>query len=133
LRPVRAAALAAGGVLAASVLLLPWYSLGEYEPSGWDASFWLRLALVVSVLNLIAVRADGPATGSVPLAAVALAAVALRVALPPDFGLDFDGLDVPVERRVGAWIGLAAASGAFVAALFGRTSGPQPVRRAGGW
>lgn len=133
----RGAALASSGLLAASILLLPWYALGAYEPNGWDATFWLRVALVLAVLNLVGVRAAERASGSVPLAAAALALVALRVLLPPDFGFDFDGLEVPVERRVGAWIGLAAAAGALAAAMAGR--GPRAsrqgrgVRAEGGW
>ena len=128
----RGAALASSGLLAASILLLPWYGLGAYEPNGWDATFWLRVALVLAVLNLVGVRARERASGSVPLAAAALVLVALRVLLPPDFGFDFDGLEVPVERRVGAWIGLAAAAGALAAALAGR-SPPAPRASAGGW
>jgi hypothetical protein len=35
----------------------------------------------------------------------------------PDFGFGFGGLDVPVERRLGCWIALAAAAaGAGLAA-----------------
>jgi hypothetical protein len=128
----RGAALASGGLLAASILLLPWYGLGSYEPNGWDATFWLRVALVLAVLNLVGVRARERASGSVPLTAAALALVALRVLLPPDFGFDFDGLEVPVERRVGAWIGLAAGAGALAAALAGR-SRPPTRASSGGW
>ncbi|MEX2194129.1 MAG: hypothetical protein WD844_02485 [Thermoleophilaceae bacterium] len=128
----RRAALASSGLLAASILLLPWYGLGAYEPNGWDASFWLRAAVVLAALNLVSVRADGRAAGSAPLAALALALVAARVVLPPDFGFDFDGLDVPVERRVGAWVGLAAAAAAVAAGLVGRAPRQAPSR-AGGW
>lgn len=112
MRPV---ALAASAALALSILLLPWYALGDYVPNGWDASAWLRVALVLAALNLIVARRGRP--GSATLAAAALALVAIRVALPPDFGFDFDGLDVPVERRAGAWVGLAAAAVALAAAL----------------
>lgn len=129
---MRGVALASSGLLAASILLLPWYELGAYEPNGWDASFWLRVAVVLAALNLVTVRADGRRAGSVPLAAVALGLVAARVALPPDFGFDFDGLDVPVERRLGVWIGLATAVAALVAAVLGRPRRPPP-RPAGGW
>lgn len=129
----RGAALASSGLLAASILLLPWYRLGAYEPNGWDATFWLRVALVLAVLNLVSVRAVEAHSGSVPLAAAALALVALRVLLPPDFGFDFDGLHVPVERRVGAWVGLAAAAAAVAAGVAGG-SRPGPAEpRGGGW
>ena len=127
-----AVAVAANAALALSIVLLPWYALGDYVPNGWDATAWLRVALVLAALNLATVRAGG--TGQVALAAPALVLVAGRVALPPDFGFDFDGLEVPVERRAGAWIGLAAAAVALAAALSGR---PRPaaltVERAGGW
>lgn len=126
----RAVAIAANAALALSIVILPWYALGDYVPNGWDATAWLRAALVVAALNLAAVRAGG--AGSAGLAAVALVLVAGRVALPPDFGFDFDGLDVPVERRAGAWIGLAAAVVAVGAALAGRPRSAA-ADRAGGW
>ena len=121
----RAIALAANAGLALSILLLPWYALGDYVPNGWDASAWLRAALVLAALNLVAVRAGG--TGSAALTAATLVLVAGRVALPPDFGFDFDGLEVPVERRFGAWLGLGAALLAMVVAL----AGGAPPRRWG--
>jgi hypothetical protein len=120
-RPV---ALAANGALAISIVLLPWYALGDYVPNGWDATVWLRAALVLAALNLVAARAGG--AGSAALAAAALLLVAGRVVLPPDFGFDFDGLEVPVERRAGAWIGLAAAALALAAALAGRRPAVGP-------
>jgi hypothetical protein len=87
---------------------------------------------VLAALNLVAVRGGG--TGSAALAVAALVLVAGRVALPPDFGFDFDGLDVPVERRAGAWIGLAAAALAVAAALVGRPRRRSVAPdRAGGW
>ena len=128
----RAVAAVANAGLALSIVLLPWYALGDYVPNGWDATAWLRAALVLAALNLAVVRSGG--TGSAGLAATALVLVAGRVALPPDFGFDFDGLDVPVERRAGAWIGLAAAALALGAALAGRPRpGPVVAARAGGW
>lgn len=128
----RAVAIAANAALALSIVILPWYALGDYVPNGWDATAWLRAALVVAALNLAAVRAGG--AGSAGLAAVALVLVAGRVALPPDFGFDFDGLDVPVERRVGAWVGLAAAVLAVAAALAGRPRARFAASdRVGGW
>lgn len=124
----------ASALLAVVILLLPWYALGEYVPNGWDATFWLRVAVVLVILGILRVRGGGPP--SVPLAATVLALVAFRVALPPDFGFDFDGLEVPVERRAGAYAGLALASVALVAALAdspGRRAGPRPGARGGGW
>ena len=49
------------------------------------------------------------------VAAVALACVAVRVITPPDFGFGFDGLTVPVERRIGCWVALGASSLALLA------------------
>ena len=120
----------ANAVLALSIVLLPWYALGNYVPNGWDATFWARVALVLAVVNLVAARRGRG--GSRALAGLVLLIVAARVALPPDFGFDFDGLDVPVARRAGAWIGLAAAAAAFAAAVSqSRRSGPAPAWRAG--
>jgi hypothetical protein len=50
-------------------------------------------------------------------ATVALACVAYRVIALPDFGFGFDGLTVPVERRIGCWVALASSSLALVATL----------------
>lgn len=119
-------------MLAAAILLLPWYRLGQYEPNGWDASFWLRVTVILALLNLLTVRADARGAGSPALAAAALALVAMRVVLPPDFGFDFDGLEVPVERRFGAWVGLGAAASVLAAALLRRVP-RKPPSRAGGW
>ncbi len=108
----------AGVALVAAILLLPWYSLGEYDPSGWEASFWLRAALVLTLLATLALRFEViGARAFAGAALVVLAMVAFRVALPPDFGFDFDGLDVPVDRSLGAWAGLGAAVAFAVAAL----------------
>jgi hypothetical protein len=116
-RVARATGLVASAALALSIVLLPWYALDDYVPNGWDATFWARAALVLAVANLVLLRLRPGSAGSVALTAAALALVAARVALPPDFGFDFDGLDVPVERRIGAWTGLLAAAAALAAAL----------------
>ena len=117
----RAAALGGCAALALSVLLLPWYALDEYVPSGWQATWWARAALVLAVAAAVVLRLAPGATGAAAvLTSLALGAVAFRVALPPDFGFDFDGLDVPVERRAGSWTGLAAAALAAVGSLSAR-------------
>lgn len=122
----RALAIAANAALAVAILLAPWYALATYVANGWDATWWARAALVVAAANVVALRGGAdrllPAAG----AALALALVALRVALPPDFGLDFDGLHVPVERRWGAWLALGLAAAALAATL----RIPPPPRRA---
>lgn len=112
------AAVAAHGVLALSILLLPWFALDDYVPNGWDATDLAKLALVCAVANVVLIRVRGSA--SRVLALVALALVATRVAHPPDFGFDFDGLEVPVERRFGCWVGLGAAVAAAALALVPR-------------
>lgn len=128
---MRAAAVAANAAVCLSVVLLPWYGLDDYVASGWDATVWARAALILALVNLMAIRARG-ATGSRTLALAVLALIAFRVALPPDFGFDFDGLDVPVERRPGAWVALGAAlTAAALAGLPARESGrASPSRSA---
>ena len=41
---MRRLALAAFAVTALAVVLLPWYALDAYEPNGWDATWWARVA-----------------------------------------------------------------------------------------
>ena len=109
--------LAASAVLALSVLVLPWYALDDYVVNGWDATWLARGALLLALVNIVLARAGGSSPVAAVVAAAALALVAVRVAFPPDFGFDYDGLDVPVERRVGCWVALAAALIACVATL----------------
>jgi hypothetical protein len=104
------------GVLALSVVLTPWYALGDYVPNGWDATWWARGALVAALAGALALRL-GRDREAVVLIAVALACVVVRVIFVPDFGFGFDGLDVPVERRWGLWVALAAAVVALAAAV----------------
>jgi len=129
----RAVALAANAVLALAIVLLPWYALGEYRPDGWAATAWARGALILALANLVAAQVDERGGGSTPIALAALALVAVRVALPPDFGFDFDGLEVPVERLAGAWIALGAAVTALAAAALParRREAPPPPAPAG--
>ena len=112
---LRLAAIAANGLLALSILLLPWYALDDYVPSGWDATDAAKLALVCAVANVVLIRVRGSASRVLAIAALLL--VALRVAHPPDFGFDFDGLEVPTERRFGCWVGLGSAVMAAALAL----------------
>ena len=109
----RSAALAANAALALSVVVLPWYALAEYIPSGWQATWLARLALVLALAGIVLVRLGRPPADLLAPALLALVLVAYRVALPPDFGFDFDGLEVPVERRAGVLIALASAVAAF--------------------
>jgi hypothetical protein len=110
--------LALGGcaVLALAVVLTPWYALDDYVPNGWDATWWARVALVAALAAALALRL-GRRREAIVLIAVALACVAFRAIVPPDFGFGFDGLDVPVERRWGLWLALAAGIVALVAGL----------------
>jgi hypothetical protein len=105
---LRNAAVAALAILGLAVVLTPWYQLATYEPNGWDASWWARGALAAAVAAIVALRIQRDREAAA-LAAVALACVAFRAIVPPDFGLGFDGLDVPTERAWGLWIALAAA------------------------
>jgi hypothetical protein len=108
-------ALGACGVLALSVVLTPWYALDDYVPNGWDATWWARGALVAALLGALALQ-FGRRREAVGLIAIAFACVLFRVIAVPDFGLGFDGLHVPVERRWGLWVALAAAVVALIAA-----------------
>jgi hypothetical protein len=109
-------AIAAAAVTALAVALTPWYALGDYVPNGWDATWWARGAAAAALLAIVALRL-GRARAGAALSALALACVAFRAIALPDFGFAFDGLHVPVERRFGLWLALAAALVALVAAL----------------
>jgi hypothetical protein len=107
-RDTRRLAIAASAVLALSVVLLPWYSLGSYEPNGWDATWWARGAVAAALVTIVALRV-GRARVATAAALIAAVFVLVRVVAPPDFGFAFDGLKVPVERLAGCWVALAAS------------------------
>jgi hypothetical protein len=113
----RALALAANAVLALSVALTPWYALDDYVPNGWDATWWARIAAVAAIGAMIALRLEGRAREAAVASGVALACVAFRTISLPDFGFGFDGLDVPVARRWGLYLALAAGLVALAATL----------------
>jgi hypothetical protein len=115
---VNARNVALGGcaLLALAVVLSPWYALDDYVPNGWDATWWARIALVAALAAAVALRL-GHRREAIGLLAIALACVAFRVVVPPDFGFSFDGLDVPVERRWGLWLALVAGIIALGASL----------------
>ena len=100
--------MAASAVLALSVALLPWYALDAYEPNGWDATWWARGAAIAAIATIALLRFALYRTATA-VAALALACVAVRVISPPDFGFGFDGLSVPVERRIGCWVALGSS------------------------
>ena len=109
MRNAAAGAIAASAVLALSVAFLPWFALGAYEPNGWDATWWARGAAGAAIATILLLRVRLYAIATVA-AALALACVLVRVIAPPDFGFGFDGLTVPVERRIGCWVALASSS-----------------------
>jgi hypothetical protein len=113
---LRRAAVAALALLGVAVVLAPWYTLATYTPNGWDATWWARGALVAAVVAIAALRA-GRDREAAALAGVALACVLFRAIVPPDFGLGFDGLDVPTERSWGLWVALGAALLGLAAAV----------------
>jgi hypothetical protein len=121
---VRRAALAAFAVTALAVVLLPWYALDAYEPNGWDATWWARGAALTAVAGMVALRFDRFRLAAV-FAAVSAALIAIRVAVPPDFGFGFDGLTVPVERQAGCWVALGASLLALLASARLALSGPE--------
>src|SRR5438876_3418645 len=107
--PLPAAGMAATAGVAVSVFVGPWFALYRYTPNGWHATWWARLALLLAAINLVLMAADLFGRAQVALAALTVAAVALRVVWPPDFGFAFDGLRVPVARRPGVWVALGLA------------------------
>jgi hypothetical protein len=132
------AAVASNAALALSVVLLPWYSLGDYEPTGWDATWWARVALACAVLNLLLLRArylPAPCGARVLpvtryLAMAALAVVLYRTVAPPDFGFAFNGLEVGTEREYGLYVALALSLIAAVSAQLA-ASRSEPVEPPG--
>jgi hypothetical protein len=112
----RAIALAACAVTALAVVLTPWYALDDYEPNGWDATIWGAAAAILALLAMVALRLER-LREAVALIALALAFVAFRAIVPPDFGFGFDGLEVPTERQWGLWLALVASLLALVATL----------------
>ena len=113
----RLVAVAALGVLGLTVAVTPWFSLGDYTPNGWDATWWGRGALAASLAGIVALRIHRDRAAAV-LAGLALACVAVRAIAPPDFGFAFDGLDVPVARAWGLWVALGAGVVALAASLW---------------
>jgi hypothetical protein len=122
--------MAASAVLALSVVLLPWYALDAYEPNGWDATWWARAAAIAAIVTIALLR-FGLHRLATLVAAVAVACVAVRVIAPPDFGFGFDGLSVPVERRVGCWLALGSSLLALLSsarlAWSSRRRSPEPA------
>jgi uncharacterized membrane protein (UPF0136 family) len=111
-----ALAIVACAVTALAVVLTPWYALDEYVPNGWDATVWAGVAAIAALLAIVALRIDRSREALV-LTAIALACIAFRAIVPPDFGFGFDGLEVPTERRWGLWLALGAAIVALAAVL----------------
>lgn len=128
-RALREAARFGFALTALGVVLLPWYRLDDYVPNGWDATAWAKLALLAALAGLALSGVERAARVRAGLAAVAVAAIAFRLGVPPDFGFAFDGLDVPTERRIGAPLALATALLALAAELLrlrGRPARPGP-------
>lgn len=105
----RAAAAAATAGVAVSVFVGQWFQLYRYTPNGWHATWWARLALLLAVANLALMVLDLLPPVRAALAALTLAAIAFRLIWPPDFGLGFDSLAVPVKRCAGVWIAAGLA------------------------
>jgi peptidoglycan/LPS O-acetylase OafA/YrhL len=111
----RALAITGCALIGLAVVLAPWFALDEYEPNGWDASWWPRAAAILALIAIVALRMRRDRV-AVVLIAAALACIAVRAIAPPDFGVGFDGLDVPTERRWGLYVALGAAVVALAAA-----------------
>ena len=123
-------AIAAALLFTAIAVGQDWYWLGPYKPSGWQASDYIKVAVVCAGVNVVLGLGmllgywKGPQTIRFVrvLATVALAAVILRMALPPHFGFDFAGVEIDTRRLVGAWLGFGAAA---VSALCAWLTGPD--------
>jgi hypothetical protein len=102
----RTVAFAATLGVAVSIFVTPWFALYRYEPNGWHATWWARLALLLAVANLALMALDLIPPLRITIAALTFIAISFRLIWPPDFGLAFDGLDVPTARRAGVWIAL---------------------------
>jgi peptidoglycan/LPS O-acetylase OafA/YrhL len=115
----------AGFALAAlAIVLPPWFALDDYVPNGWDATWFARIALFACLAGVALTSLQLYPRARAALAALAVAAVAFRLAAPPDFGFGFDGLEVPTERRVGPWAALAALALALLSELAGLRPSP---------
>ena len=129
---MRRLAIGASAVLALSVVLLPWYALDSYMPSGWDATWWARAAVGAALVNIVALQARRQRIAA-SAALIAAVAVLVRVVAPPDFGFGFGGvLTVPVGRQAGLWVALAASllallASALLASRQARPSSPEPA------
>ncbi len=111
---LRAGAMSASAALAVSVFVGPWFALFRYTPNGWHATSWARVALLFALANVVLTAFSLVPAIRVAVAAIAAAAVAIRLIWPPDFGLAFNGLGVPVDRRPAIWISFALALAALV-------------------
>ena len=116
-RALREAARLGFALTGLAVVLLPWYRLDDYTPNGWDATAWGKVALLAAAAGLALASAGALPQARAGLAAAAVAAIAFRLAVPPDFGFAFDGLEVPTERAIGAPVALATALLALAAEL----------------
>jgi hypothetical protein len=128
-RSVRAVAVTAAAVTGLAVVLLPWYALDDYEPNGWDATWWARAAAAAALVTIVALRLGHPRLGAV-IAALGAAFIAYRTAQPPDFGFAFDGLKVPMERRAGCWVALGSSLLALLSSArlaWARPAPPPPA------
>ena len=113
---LHAVAVAGLAVFALATVLTPWYALDDYTPNGWDATWWARIALAAALVAIAALRL-GEERAAAAMTALAFACVAFRTLLPPDFGFDFDGLEVPTARSWGLWVALAGALVALAATM----------------
>lgn len=108
---------AAFAATALAAVLVPWFTLDEYTATGWDASLLGKVALIAALIGLALASSGALPQLRVALAVVAVLAVGWGVIVPPAFGFDYDGLDVPTERAWGLYVALGAALTALLAEL----------------
>jgi hypothetical protein len=112
------------------VSFLPWYSAGGQDATAWQAFTVVDLfiaaavaaALSVGLCVLFRISVSYPVAGSTVTAmfgAIALVLIIWRLLDPPAEGLD---------REVGAWLGLIAATGVAIGGYLGMQQ-PGPLRR----
>ena len=85
------------------MFVTPWFALYSYEPNGWDATWWARLALLLAVTNLVLMALDLAPPMRIALAALTLIAISLRLIWPPGFSfLSCAALPPLHKRRIAA-------------------------------
>jgi hypothetical protein len=96
-------------VLLASMLVLPWYQVGSHTVTGWNALISFRW-FAIATLVLSGAMLFFQATRRAPAIGVTLSVfVALFGAVTAAWLILRVGIDPPMGRKIGGWVGLAGA------------------------